>query len=154
MTPPRIFVHVRARARASSLGALLVASASLAACSPAKREAASLVSAVDRYRRAENANKPALAGVLETVACTDREVCEARDACLATSRPTTKGLLLKHEVESALSDLHAGRLSADQAGARALPSKLDEAQRLLDEGHASLSACDAKLTSLRLKYGL
>ena len=88
------------------------------------------------------------------VACTDREVCEARDACLATSRPTTKGLLLKHEVESALADLHAGRLSADQAGARALPSKLDEAQRLLDEGHASLSACDAKLTSLRLKYGL
>ncbi len=139
--------------RLVALAVLTVLSA-LPACSPAKREAASLVSAVDRYRRAENVAKPTQAAVLERVACTDRDVCDAREACLASSRPTSRGLILKSEVEAALANLHAGTLAAGDATARELPSKLDEAQRLLDEGHASLSACDAKITALRLKYGL
>ena len=139
-----------------ALASLALASLAFAAgCDAgARQEAAQVIEAVDRFRKAENPGKPAAVEALRSVKCSAADVCKARDACLATSRPTTKGLLLKHEVESALADLHAGRLSADQAGARALPSKLDEAQRLLDEGHASLSACDAKLTSLRLKYGL
>jgi hypothetical protein len=123
-------------------------------CSTAKREAASLVSQVDRYRRAENVTKTAEAGVLETVTCTDRDVCEAKDACVKTSRPTGRGLALKSEVEAALADLGAGKLTREQAGAQSLPGKLEEAQRLLDEGRAALPACDAKVMALRLKYSL
>jgi len=112
------------------------------------------VFAVDAFRRAENADKPERAQAVEAVQCTDHDVCEARDACLAATRPTAKGLMLKREVEAGLADLQGGRIDQDAAKTRDLPQKLEEASRLLDEGHARLPACDAKLTALRLKYGL
>ena len=124
------------------------------ACSPGKREAASLVAAVDRYRRAEMNAKGPLADLIEVAPCTDTEVCAAKAACVASARPTAKGSALKAEVESSLADLHAGKLTQAQASSRDLGAKLDEASRLLDEGHAKLSACDAEITALRLKYGL
>ena len=65
-----------------------------------------------------------------------------------------KGLALKAEVESSLADLTAHKITQEEASARGLPAKLDEATRLLDEAHGHLPVCDAKITALRLKYGL
>ena len=133
---------------------IVVVAVALAACSPGKREAASLVAAVDRYRRAEMGAKGPLADAIDAAPCTDEEVCAAKTACVASARPTARGAALKAEVEASLADLRAGKLTQDQAASRDLPGKLDLAGRLLDEGHVKLSACDAQITALRLKYGL
>jgi hypothetical protein len=133
------------------LAILLVA---FAACADSKREAASLVGAVDRYRRAENKDKPEAAAALETVECHEKDVCDAKTACLAVSRPTARGLVIKREVEEKIGDLEAKRLDPDAEAAKALPEKLDEASRLLEEARAALPGCDAKILNVRHKYGL
>jgi len=137
--------------RSVILGALL---ASSWGCSSAKREAASLVSVVERYRKASMDGKAAPAEMLEAVACSDSEVCAAKEACLASSRPTVRGIALKHEVEVALDDLDAGKLTREQALGPGLSSKLDEASRAIEEGRGKLGACDEQVIGLRLKYGL
>jgi hypothetical protein len=127
----------------------------LLACTPsAKPEAASVVAAVDRFRQAENADKPARLPDVEAAPCTDKEVCAAKNACLAYARPTAEGLSLKADVQRGLADLEAKRLEPDAAVAQGLPMKLDAASRALDRGHASLPECDAKVMALRVKYGL
>jgi hypothetical protein len=125
------------------------------ACTPsAKPEAASLVAAVDRFRSAENAEKPARLPDLEAAPCTDKEVCAAKAACVAYARPTADGLKLKSEVEVRLAELEQKRLDPESETARALPAKLEDASRALERGHAALADCDAKTMGLRVKYGL
>lgn len=126
----------------------------VAACDPERREAASVVAAVDRYRKAEMGAKGPLADALAAVECSEPAVCAARDACLAAARPTVKGAALKKEVESSLADLRAGKITQDEASSRALPQKLADAERLLDEGRVKIASCDQQATALRLKYGL
>jgi hypothetical protein len=126
----------------------------LACSNPAKGEASSLVANVDRFRRAENAEKPSLLPAIEGSPCTDQEVCAAKDACLAHAKPTAEGLVLKTEVQRGLSDLEDKRLAPDAAAAAALPEKLYEASRLLDRGHAALAGCDQRILALRAKFGL
>jgi hypothetical protein len=137
-------------ARVVGLGLLLTATS----CSSAKREAASLVAAVDRYRKAEMPGKGPLADAIAAVVCGAPEVCAAKEACVASARPTAEGVALKAEVEEALAELHAGKMTQEQAASRNLAPKLDRATQLLDEGHARLPACDAKITALRREYGL
>jgi hypothetical protein len=135
--------------------ALLACVATLAACSGSgKREAATLVDAVDRYRRADDAGKEAQGQAVAAVACTDSRVCDARQACVAALEPTTRGLALKDEVVRRLADLEQKRLAPDSPEAEALPGKLDEAERLLKDGRAKMSACDARLTDLRVAFGV
>ncbi len=124
------------------------------ACGVERREAASLIEAVDRYRRADIAAKAPLADALARVPCTAVDVCHARDACLAAARPTVQGAVLKREVEASLAELRAGKITREEAGGRALPQKLDDAARLLEDGRAKIGACEAETTALRLKYGL
>jgi hypothetical protein len=126
----------------------------LAACGSQRREVASLVEAVDRYRRAEMDAKAPLASALAAVPCTEAEVCDAKTACVAAATPTVQGVALKAQVEASLAQLHAGKLTQDQAAALELPKKLDEASRLLEDGHAKLPTCHAKITALRLKFAL
>jgi len=121
---------------------------------PAKGEAATLVANVDRFRRAENADKPSLLPAIESSPCTDPDVCAAKQACLAHAKPTADGLALKNEVQRGLADLEQKRLEPDASAAATLPTKLDEASRLLDRGHAALAGCDQRLLVLRAKFGL
>jgi hypothetical protein len=127
---------------------------SLPACGTGKREAASLVAAVDRYRRAPMDSKGAPTEMLEKVECTDAEVCAAKEACLESARPTVRGMALKAGVNKALDDLNLGRITRDQASEMGLSRKLDDASRAIDDGRVNLAACDAKVISLRLKYAL
>jgi hypothetical protein len=134
--------------------AFALAASTASACSGAKREAASLVAAVDRYRRAEMSAKRPLAEALEAVPCSDADVCAAKGACVAAALPTVRGDALKSAVQQTLNDLHAGKITEAEAASQHLPAKLDEASRLLSDGRARLTDCDLKITALRLRYGL
>jgi hypothetical protein len=116
----------------------------------AKQEAAALTEAVDRFSRVSG---PAQAKTVDGVPCTDDRVCEAKRVCMEAVDPTAHALALKDEVSAKLADIEAARLAPDAAAAEELPGKLDEASRLLREGHAKMHDCDAKLTDLKMTYG-
>ncbi len=144
--------------RHPSLPILLCFSLGLCLCAPAactgsaaRRESAALSDAVDRYRRADNASKPNQRQTVLAVACTDAEVCAAKQVCLAAIDPTTRALTLKDEVAARLLDIQTARLAPDAPEANALPAKLDEAERLLHEGRTKMSDCDTRLTTLLKK---
>lgn len=128
--------------------------ASLVACTSSKQEAASLVAAVDRFHRAENADKPEREKAIAQVVCAEAEVCEAKRLCDAAAKATAAGLLLKGEVERGLAALEKGALAKTDEAAQALPGKLDEAGKLLADGHAQMPACDQKILALRGRYDL
>ncbi len=127
----------------------------LAACdSGPRREAESLSVAVDRFRQADNATRPAAADALRAVPCTATDVCQARDACLAFSEPTAKALRLKHEVEEGLKQLETGALPKDSPAARMLPEKLEQAEAMLREGQSRLTSCDDQMLALKRRHRL
>ncbi len=137
------------RRYALSLAALLTAAAPSSCTDPAKREAAALTEAVDRFSQSSTA---AQAKAVDAVSCTDERVCAAKRVCMDAVDPTAQALALKDEVGRKLADLEAARLAPDSGVAQELPGKLDEASRLLTEGHAKMHECDAKLTDLRVTY--
>lgn len=124
------------------------------ACASSKNEAASVLNAVDRYRRAENAQKPAQAAALESVQCSDPEVCDVKSTCLKSAQATSRALVLKAEIEKGVADIEANRIAKDDPAAQALHGKWEESVRLLEEGHKLMPACDDKVLSLKRKYGL
>jgi hypothetical protein len=135
------------------LGLLLLLTVVYCACNTgARQEAAQVVEAVDRFRKADNAGKPATVEALRAVKCTSADVCKARDACLASAEATAKALRLKSEVEQGLTAVEKGTLSRDSEAARALPAKLDEAEALLKEGFALLPACDDEIMVLKRRH--
>jgi len=124
------------------------------ACSDERVEAERVVTAVDRYRRADNAEKPTRADELRAVPCNAADVCRARDACVASAEPTSKALRLKHEVEKSLAAVERGELAKDSPEAIALPKKLDDAEAFLKEGFDHLKDCDDQIMALRRKHRL
>lgn len=120
--------------------------------SGARQEAAQVAEAMDRFRKADNASKPAMVGTLRAVKCSATDVCQARDACLASAEATAKSLRLKSEVEQAIAAIDAGTLAKDSPQAQGLALKLDETSTLLDEGFAALPACDDQIMALKRKY--
>lgn len=133
---------------------LALAWALLSACATDKAEARALAAAVERFRIAADADKPAAAATIATVACTDTLVCDAKASCVTASDATAKGLGLKADVERLLADVQAKRLSPEDPAAKALPDTLDDADRLLKAGHHDMKSCDEKVISLKLKYGV
>ncbi len=132
-----------------------LACVAIAACeSGPRREASSIVIAVERFRQADNASRPSAAEALRAAACSDTEVCEARDACLAFTEPTARALRLKHDVEAGLRDMESGALAADSGAARALPQKLEQAEAMLLEGQSRLGACDDRILALKRRHRL
>jgi hypothetical protein len=127
---------------------------SVACSNPAKREAASLVAAIDRYRRAENVAKPAAAQAVYAAACSDVEVCETKEACVAAIQPTVRALELKDEVAGRVDELEKGTLAPDDPVATKLRGQLDEAKELLGRGREAMGPCEQKVLVLRMKYGV
>jgi hypothetical protein len=134
--------------------AVALALAGAPGCTPsAKREAASLLVAMDRYQREGNASKVADAQAVAAVACTDAQVCETKRVCLDAIEPTARALSLKDEVSARVEDLQAKRLAPDSPEAQALPGKLDLATKLLNEGRSKMPLCERKLADLRIALG-
>ena len=126
-----------------------------AGCNPeAKQEADSLVRAMERFRKAENRDKPDMIGVVKNTKCSAADVCAARTECLAYADATAQALRLKRDVELSLLVLEADAMSKESAEAKALPGKLDEAERLLKEGFGHLQPCDDQLMALRRTHRL
>ncbi len=125
----------------------------LLACESAERaEAQRVVAAVDRFRQAQNPDKPAAAEALRAVPCSAPDVCKARDTCLVTADTWGRAIRLKNEVEKGLDAIEKGTLAKDSPEAKELPKKLDEAEALLKEGHDKLQPCDDEVMSLRRKH--
>ncbi len=75
-----------------------------------------------------------------------------RDVCIASGDATARALRLKAEVEKSLAELEKGTLPKESAEAQALPKKLDDAQKLLEQGHDGLPRCDEEVQALRRKH--
>lgn len=127
---------------------------SLACTGAARSEAASLVHAVDAYRKAPPESKAERAKSVGDVACSDAKVCDAKQTCVAAIDATVRAIALKDEVAARVSDIEKGTLPADSPEARALPAKLDEAEHLLQDGRAKMATCDARLLDLHVEYGV
>jgi hypothetical protein len=125
----------------------------LACTGSAKRESSALQEAVDRYRSADDTAKAAPTEGVRQVACSDAAVCEAKRACLGGAEATTRALALKDEALLRLGDLEHHVMGPDDPAVQALPAKLDEASRLLDEGRAKMADCERRLADLHLRYG-
>jgi hypothetical protein len=126
----------------------------VSACSTSKPEAASLVASVERFHRASNDERPLRADDLTNVVCTAPDVCGTKSLCVAAIGATAKALRLKHEAETVLADVEAGRKSPDDPEMRALPDKLNQATASLKEGHDKMPACDQQILILRERYNL
>lgn len=126
----------------------------LACTGPGKAEASALVHAVDAYRRAPPESKAQRGKAVGDVLCTDAKVCDAKQACVAAIDPTVRALALKEEVAARVTDLEKGALAPNSPEASALPGKLDEAEKLLQDGRAKMATCDARLTDLHVEYGV
>lgn len=117
-----------------------------------KHEAEQVIFAVEFFRKADNASKPAAVESLRSVKCTATEVCRTRDACLASAEATARALRLKSEVEQGLDAIEKGKVAKDSEEARLLPFKLDEAENLLKEGFDRLGPCDDQIMALKRKH--
>jgi hypothetical protein len=126
----------------------------LVACASGRQEAASLVASIDRFHKADNPEKPDRAKAIARVVCTDVEVCEAKRLCELATTATAGALTLKAEVEERLAEVERGTLAKSDDVVKGLPAKLDEAERLLGEGHAAMPACDRRILALRARYDL
>lgn len=140
------------RARLVGLVGLLAAVSITSCTSGARREAEALAQGVERFRRAENTEKPGLLAGIANTSCSENDVCEARDVCLASAEATSKALREKSEVEAALRAIENGKLARDSEAAQALPAKLDRADALLKEGFQRLPACDDRIQALKRTY--
>lgn len=126
--------------------------AAVGSCTTTHQDARSVIEGVDRFRRAENAQKPELADALAKLPCADSEVCATKDACVSSAASTARGLRLQKEVEDTLAQVKKGTLPASDPKATSLGAKLDDADRALAQGNQALVDCDQKLTRLRVKY--
>lgn len=118
----------------------------------ASREARTLAQVVERYRRADNTQKAAMAVAISDTTCSAEDVCAARETCLASAKATVEALRIKGEISVALVDLEAGRLAKDDPEAQRLPAKLDDAETLLRDGFSRLQTCDEQLLNLKRAY--
>ncbi|MBX3218044.1 MAG: hypothetical protein KF850_38920 [Labilithrix sp.] len=125
----------------------------LAACESAeRREAHSVVVAVARFRSADHASTPAMVEALKATPCSAPDVCKTRDDCAGSGEATARALRLKSEVEKGLAALENGTLDKGSPEAKALPTKLDEAEVLLKQGHEGLAQCDDDVQALKRKH--
>ncbi len=132
---------------------VLVVGGMTACTATAKREADTLASAVEAYRRTEGPMKAARARAVGEVACSDKRVCDAKADCVAAVDATTRALAIKDEVAARVGDIERGALDRGSPEAQALPGKLDEAEKLLREGRDRMRLCDEKLANLRVEVG-
>ena len=118
----------------------------LAACKSTKEnEGERMLAAVTAYRRATNAEVGPAAIALAETPCTDADVCQLKTACVASSGPTQKALVLKKNLETQMLSL-GSRVDAGPLGDAGLGllAQIEEVEKLLKEGRDALTACDVE----------
>lgn len=120
-----------------------------AACTSAARtETQQLVTAVDRFRKAENAAKPSHVDAIKNSPCTDSEVCAARATCLESAEATSKGLSMTAQAASLMKTVTKGDDTTP------IERMLDDAKRSNELGMKKLGECDDQLMALKRKHGV
>src|SRR5262249_19179023 len=126
-----------------------------AACDSAqRRDAASVVAAVERFRVADLPSTPAAVDALTKTPCASQETCDARDVWARAGAATARSLVLKDEVGKTIAAVESGALPRESPEAQGLSKKLDEAEAALKAGHDGLPACDERVQALKRKYRL
>jgi hypothetical protein len=121
----------------------------LAACNSAARtETQQLATAVERYRKAENAEKPSRVDAIKQSPCTDAEVCAARAVCVDSAEATAKGLTLTVQAGVLMKTVTKGDDTAP------IERMLDDAKKSNELGMKKLGECDEKLMELKRKHGV
>jgi hypothetical protein len=132
----------------------LVAIAFLGGCSHDKQEAGAVIHAVEQFRAASDEGKTLKVAELTGVTCSTQEICDVKLECLKWAEPTAQALAIKVQATALLAAIKNGQETPDDPKIKGLPDQLDEASKLLDQGHAELQPCEEKLTGLRIKYRL
>lgn len=138
--------------RVSYMFGVALLTAAVVGCSHGKEEAGALVHSIEVYRGASDIDKQAAVEKIKAVTCTTAEICDAKDECLKMAQPTANALAIKLQGRRTLDAVE--KEAGIEAEVKALPDRLDEASRLLDEGHEHLHSCQEKLTGLQIKYRL
>lgn len=121
----------------------------LVACtSPARTETQQLSIAVDRYRKAQNSEKPSHVDAIKQSPCTDAEVCAARATCVESAEATSKGVLLTIQAGQLMKSLAKGDDTAP------IERMLDDAKASNTLGMKKLGECDDQLMALKRKHGV
>jgi hypothetical protein len=116
--------------------------------SVARTETQQLVTAVDRFRKAENAAKPSHVDAIKQSPCTDAEVCAARATCVESAEATAKGLSLTSQAATLMKTVTKGDDTAP------IERMLDDAKKSNEIGMKKLGECDDQLMALKRKYGV
>lgn len=128
----------------------------LAACTAdPRKEGATLIDLVGRYRLADDAHMAGAGAAVRDFVCNDREVCAAKEACLAFILPTTKAKELEQslaaKVDALVAKRDAGTLRADNPVRISAEETSLELAHLQEEGHAARDRCEEKLVDLGRK---
>jgi hypothetical protein len=115
---------------------------------PAREETRSLVEAVSRFRLSTDAEKHARITDIQSVRCTVKTVCDARDTCLRMAEEYDHSLQLRVQVKDTLKEIEQKTLSKDDPRAQALPALLDESEASLNKSHALGRTCDEQVSGL------
>lgn len=119
-----------------------------------RSEAENLMRLVQTYREASMTEKTRTAEALEGFVCTVPETCKAKEACVASSRPTVLGLKAKAEAERAMhgegDQPMALRSEVERA---AIVAKIDAAAANLEAGKLALEGCAVEIEVLRQQFG-
>jgi hypothetical protein len=121
----------------------------LSACTSAARtETQQLVTAVDRFRKAANAEKPSHVDAIRQSPCTDAQVCTARMICVESAEATAKGLSLTAQAASLMKTVTPGDDTTP------IERMLDDAKKSNELGMKKLGECDDQLMALKRKHGV
>ena len=120
----------------------------LGCTSAARTETQQLVTAVDRFRKATNAEKPSHVDAIKQSPCTDAEVCTARATCVESAEATAKGLSLTAQAASLMKTVAKGDDTAP------IERMLDDAKQSNELGMKKLGDCDDQLMALKRKHGV
>ncbi len=131
----------------------LFAFATLSACDGTERtESENLFHVIERFRVAENRDKPGLVKAIEDAPATSAGVGPAKAKCAFAAKQLSKAVSISNEVDVTLGQIEKDGKGKSDPRAEPLGRRLDEAEALLKEGHLAMQECETSLTPLRKKY--
>ncbi len=130
------------------LPAILLAQAGLGwGCGPSeeRREARSVLTAIDKVRKAEHSGRSALLAELEKLPVKGAQASQARTSCATAYQALDDAEALTAKVEKEV----AAHVSAGVTPPTELLTRLEEAQKLLDGSEAKMPACQQAIRALK-----
>jgi len=121
------------------LGALALLATAVVGCGPSeeKREAQSVLTAIDKVRKADHPGRAPLLTELDQLKIKGSQAEQARAACSAAYRALDDAEAMTAKVEKEV----AAHTSAGVKPPSELLTRLEEAQKLLDGSEAKMPAC-------------